>query len=148
MKQLSGRLAVLYLIGGVCTILSLVLTLFSLYILPNIFFGVDYPLPQFLMRLAEWLQAQHNFTGVVLAIATISPVIILAVSFGLVSKAFSRRFEINTLDVTSEQAKELQWQSGWRQNIGIILLAAGLLLLVIFLLDFVIIIDELSHLSP
>ncbi len=146
MKQLSGKLTALYLIGGICAISSLVFTLFSLYIIPHVFFDSLYPIPKFLIHLGEWLQAHHNITGFVLSIATVSPFIIFAIFFAVASKAISRRFDMQTLDVTDEQATELRWQPGWRRNIMIILLAAVTLLLLTFLLDFVIIIDELSHL--
>jgi len=147
MRPSPKHLTLFYLAAAICSISALALFLLSLYILPNVFFGAQYAIPDIVIQVGEWFRIHHEFTGAVLAIATFAPFILLALILGLLSRSISRRVEVKTIDVTEAQSEELQLHGNWRQYTFIILLSAIGLILLVFLLNAVILIDELSHLG-
>ena len=61
--KLSPEFNLIYGIGFFLEITGLCLLIFSIYIIPHVFFGAIYPLPETLFSIEWWLDTQHN-TGI------------------------------------------------------------------------------------
>ncbi|ASQ45869.1 hypothetical protein [Legionella clemsonensis] len=54
--------SVLFIVGIISLVLSLVLFVFSLYIIPFLFWDWVYDVPEFISIWREWLKSEYNFT--------------------------------------------------------------------------------------
>jgi ABC-type multidrug transport system fused ATPase/permease subunit len=52
----------LYILGMVCLISSMSLVMFSLYILPHVFWNLHYDVPEFIMEWQVWFQEEQSWS--------------------------------------------------------------------------------------
>ena len=89
----SQRHHKLFIVGLVSLVMTLAFLGITLYMLPNLLFGLRYDTPEFFLFLNEWLQSQYGYTNTGASKIILLSLFIPTTFFMVVAYIFSNRIE-------------------------------------------------------
>ena len=100
-KEADGQ-GPLWLIDDVFALLGLILFLFSLYIIPYVFFDFTYLVPDFILGLNQWFIENYALSGLQLKMAVFLPFFLGSIVLLLISKLMTYFLESYELQKKSD----------------------------------------------
>lgn len=92
-EDLYKKNNVLYVVGLLTSVIGLALFVFSLYMLPNLLFGLKYDIPGFIVDWREWIVDHYRFTAVASARLLLALMFILSMIFFVIAYFSSNRLD-------------------------------------------------------
>ncbi|MBS0359555.1 MAG: hypothetical protein JSS53_09815 [Proteobacteria bacterium] len=140
MRAKSPSELLLFGVGVVCTISSIYVFLFILYLLPYLFLDIQYDMPGFISYFREWFIHHRNLSGYTLAIALMLPFLLISVLLGVIARLINNYFDQSiSKDEPAELTPELRREQELRlkKNLSFPVLLLLLVALAVFGLYFV-----------
>ena len=92
-EDLYKKNNVLYIVGLLTSVIGLAFFVFSLYMLPNLLFGLKYDIPSFIVDWREYIVDHYKYTAVVAARLLLVLLIILSMIFFVIAYFSSNRLD-------------------------------------------------------
>jgi hypothetical protein len=96
----------LYITGLICMILGLFVFIFTVYSIPSLIFDFDYPLPDFITNLSDWIQKNGTHGLLLLVPSIVGPPLIFSVVMFYIASAVTRRLDTDIVERQTDHVGE------------------------------------------
>ena len=111
----------LFIVGLLSLILGLSLVAFSLFILPNLFFGWHYDVPEFIANWVAWLQDAYELSSTAASKLTFFFFFLLGLFFAVIAYFSSNRIDNQIYSSELEISKPVESKKGSQGTLRLVL---------------------------